>query len=114
VLMTWAARPGSNSARRYVGAVPRVVLQEATGELLGVPFYVMEKVAGHVIRDQMPEGYAETPGEKLALADALIDALAELHEVEPKAIGLGDYGRRMAIWRGRSGAGTASGEDQDP
>jgi aminoglycoside phosphotransferase (APT) family kinase protein len=73
--------------------VPRVVLREATGELLGVPFYVMEKVAGHVIRDQMPEGYAETPGEKLALANALIDALAELHEVEPKAIGLGDYGR---------------------
>ena len=46
--------------------VPRVVLQEASGDLLGVPFYVMEKVPGHVIRDQMPDGYAETPAEKLA------------------------------------------------
>ena len=30
--------------------VPTVVLQEASGDLLGVPFYVMEKVPGHVIR----------------------------------------------------------------
>jgi len=58
-----------------------------------VPFYVMEKVPGHVIRDQMPDGYAETPAEKLALADALVDVLADLHAVDPEAIGLGDYGR---------------------
>lgn len=73
--------------------VPRVVLQEASGDLLGVPFYVMDKVPGHVIRDQMPDGYAETPAEKLALADALVDVLADLHAVDPEAIGLGDYGR---------------------
>ena len=53
----------------------------------------MEKVPGHVIRAEMPDGYAETPGEKLALADALVDVLAELHMVDPEAIGLGDYGR---------------------
>jgi len=73
--------------------VPRVVLQEASGDLLGVPFYVMDKVPGHVIRDEMPAGYAETPAEKLALADALVDVLADLHAVDPEAIGLGDYGR---------------------
>jgi aminoglycoside phosphotransferase (APT) family kinase protein len=75
--------------------VPKVVLQEASGDLLGVPFYVMEKVAGHVIRAEMPDGYAETPGEKLALADALVDVLADLHTVDPEAIGLGDYGRPL-------------------
>jgi aminoglycoside phosphotransferase (APT) family kinase protein len=53
----------------------------------------MEKVPGHVIRDQMPDGYAETPAEKLALTDALVDVLADLHAVDPEAIGLGDYGR---------------------
>lgn len=73
--------------------VPKVVLQEASGDLLGVPFYVMEKVPGHVIRAEMPAGYAETPAEKLALADALVDVLADLHTVDPEAIGLGDYGR---------------------
>jgi aminoglycoside phosphotransferase (APT) family kinase protein len=73
--------------------VPKVVLQEASGDLLGVPFYVMEKVPGHVIRAEMPAGYAETPAEKLMMADALVDVLADLHTVDPEAIGLGDYGR---------------------
>ncbi len=73
--------------------VPKVVLQETSGDLLGVPFYVMEKVPGHVIRAEMPDGYAETPAQKMALADALVDVLADLHTVDPEAIGLGDYGR---------------------
>jgi len=54
---------------------------------------VMEKVPGHVIRAEMPDGYAETPAEKLALTDALVDVLADLHTVDPEAIGLGGYGR---------------------
>ena len=73
--------------------VPEVVLQGASEDLLGVPFYVMEKVPGHIIRAEMPDGYAETPAEKLAMADALVDVLADLHTVDPDAIGLGDYGR---------------------
>lgn len=73
--------------------VPKVVLHEASGDLLGVPFYVMEKVPGHVIRTQLPDGYARSPTEKLALADALVDVLADLHAIDPKAIGLADYGR---------------------
>ena len=73
--------------------VPKIVLTEPGGDLLGVPFYVMEKVAGHVIRDQLPDGYAQTPAEKLALTDALVDVLADLHAVDADAIGLGDYGR---------------------
>ena len=73
--------------------VPKIVLQEVSGDLLGVPFYVMDKVPGHVIRAELPDGYAETPGQKLALADALVDVLADLHAVDAEAIGLGDYGR---------------------
>ena len=73
--------------------VPKIVLTEPGADLLGVPFYVMEKVPGHIIRDELPDGYAQTPAEKLALTDALVDVLAELHAVDPEAIGLGDYGR---------------------
>ena len=72
--------------------VAPIVLEDG-GDLIGVPFYVMEKVPGHVIRAEMPNGYAETPGERLALADALVDVLADLHTVDPEAIGLGGYGR---------------------
>lgn len=73
--------------------VPRIVLEEPTGDLLGVPFYVMEKVPGHVIRAEMPAGYAESTEEKHALSFALVDVLADLHAVDPDAIGLSDYGR---------------------
>ena len=39
--------------------VAKVLLNETTGEDLGVPYYVMEKVVGHVIRDTLPPGFAE-------------------------------------------------------
>ncbi|MDA0636158.1 phosphotransferase, partial [Nonomuraea sp. MCN248] len=52
--------------------VPRVVLADQ-GDLIGVPFYVMEKVPGHVVRDRLPDGWARTPGERRAMAFALAD-----------------------------------------
>ncbi len=75
-------------------AVPtaRVVLVDQ-GDLLGFPFYVMEKVAGHVVRGDLPLGYATTPEERRAIGEAFVDTLATLHEVDYQAIGLGDYGR---------------------
>jgi aminoglycoside phosphotransferase (APT) family kinase protein len=53
----------------------------------------MEKVPGPVIRTQPPDGYARSPIEKVALANALVDVLADLHAIDPKAIGLADYRR---------------------
>lgn len=73
--------------------VPRIVLEDHTGDLLGVPFYVMEKVDGHIIRAEMPGGYAESTQERHALSFALVDVLADLHALDPAAVGLGDYGR---------------------
>ncbi|MEU4641464.1 phosphotransferase family protein [Micromonospora sp. NPDC023814] len=88
--------------------VPRVILVDRTGDLLGVPCYVMEKVDGHVVRDELPAAYARGPGAKVALADALVDVLADLHLVEPESVGLGDYGRptgfvarQLRRWRGQ-------------
>ena len=73
--------------------VPDVVLQETTGEVIGVPFYVMSLVPGHVIRENLPPGYAESENDKSRLVDSLVDVLADLHEVDPAQVGLGDYGR---------------------
>lgn len=89
--------------------VARVVLNETTGEDLGVPYYVMEKVVGHVIRDELPAGYAESDDDKAAMADAQIDALVALHAVDQEAVGLGDLGRpdgylerQLRRWLGQS------------
>lgn len=73
--------------------VPRAVALCTDDEVLGAPFYVMEYVDGHILRDALPEGYATRPEDRDALADALIQVLADLHTVDPAAVGLGDYGR---------------------
>ncbi|MCW2638083.1 MAG: phosphotransferase family protein [Dactylosporangium sp.] len=73
--------------------VPRIVLEDTSGDLLGAPFYVMEKVLGHVIREELPVEYADSAAQKRELAFALVDTLADLHTVDPVSVGLGDYGR---------------------
>lgn len=73
--------------------VPKVLLVDAEGEALGVPYYVMAKVEGRVIRDELPAGYAESEEEKARIADALVDALVALHRIDPAEVGLGDLGK---------------------
>jgi aminoglycoside phosphotransferase (APT) family kinase protein len=60
---------------------------------LGVSFYVMERVLGHVCRNALPPGYAEGPQERAAIGAALVDVLADLHAVDPVAVGLEGFGR---------------------
>lgn len=89
--------------------VATVVLVEDSGADLGVPYYVMHKVDGHVIRDVLPEGYTATPETTHAIADALIDSLIALHSVDPQSVGLADLGRpsgylerQITRWLGQS------------
>ena len=73
--------------------VPRILhLGDADGPL-GAPFYVMERVVGHICRNALPPGYAETPERRQAIGEALVDVLADLHTVDPAAVGLADFGR---------------------
>lgn len=73
--------------------VPRIVAADLEGGVLGVPCYVMEKVAGHVVRDALPPGYATTREDRLAVAEGLVDTLVALHAIDPDEVGLGDFGR---------------------
>jgi aminoglycoside phosphotransferase (APT) family kinase protein len=63
------------------------------GDLIGIPCYVMRRVPGHVLRGELPAGYAESPGQRQALSFTFADTLAALHAVDFEAVGLGDYGR---------------------
>jgi aminoglycoside phosphotransferase (APT) family kinase protein len=64
-----------------------------SSSVLGVPFYLMERVVGHICRNQLPPGYGETPAEQGAIGNALIETLAYLHVTDPAAVGLADFGR---------------------
>ena len=89
--------------------VARIVAVDADGEDMGVPYYVMEKAQGHVIRDELPASYAASDGEKEAMANTMADALAALHSIDPDEVGLGDLGkktgyldRQLRRWLGQS------------
>ena len=63
--------------------------------VIGAPFFVMERVRGVILRRLLPAGVgsAPAPSRWRALSDATVDALAELHAVDPAAAGLADLGR---------------------
>ena len=72
--------------------VPRTLALCEDVEVLGAPFYVMEKVEGVPFRDasQLRDiGVEDTT----ALCTEMIDVLARLHTVDPQQIGLADFGR---------------------
>ena len=73
--------------------VPRTFHLGSSDSPLGSPFYVMERVVGHICRNSVPSGYAETPEDRRRLGEALVDVLADLHMVDPAAIGLAEFGR---------------------
>ncbi len=58
----------------------------------GADFYVMEFVDGQIIFNQA-DGEAYEPTRRPALAHSLVDTLADLHAIDPEAVGLGDLGR---------------------
>ena len=61
-------------------------------EVLGAPFYLMERVEGDVVRTR--EQLLQVPAAARApLAHRLVDTLAALHGVDPGAVGLADFGR---------------------
>ncbi len=59
--------------------------------LIGSAFYVMSMVEGRIFWDaSLPDS---TPAERRAIFEAKLGALAQLHNYDPEAIGLGDYGK---------------------
>lgn len=71
--------------------VPQVLLVEHGTDVVGTPFYVMERLDGRVISDNaMP---TVPPAERRAMFAGMAATLAALHELDWRALGLGDFGR---------------------
>ena len=99
--------------------VPAVTLACEDPDVIGAPFYLMERVGGEVIRERLPDWAGEE--QRRAIAFEMVDALAELHSapVEPfvdAGIGKpsGYLARQLRRWRGqREGAKTRELPDYD-
>jgi aminoglycoside phosphotransferase (APT) family kinase protein len=73
--------------------VPRTLHLCTDSDVLGAPFYVMERVVGVHVVTELPAGYAEEPEQRRAIGEGLVDVLADLHSVDHVAVGLEDFGR---------------------
>jgi len=73
--------------------VPRTFHLGDADSPLGASFYLMERVVGHICRNALPPGYADTPDDRRRVGEALVDVLADLHGVDPGEVGLGEFGR---------------------
>jgi aminoglycoside phosphotransferase (APT) family kinase protein len=78
---------------RVYPKVPRPLLYCEDLDIIGAPFYVMERVQGMILRAQPPRGLALPPELMSKLSAALIDNLAVIHAVDYQAAGLADLGK---------------------
>jgi aminoglycoside phosphotransferase (APT) family kinase protein len=69
---------------------PRVIAYEPTGDVLGAPFYLMERRRGVILRKELP---TTDPATIERVCTLLVDALVDLHAVDYRAAGLGDFGK---------------------
>ena len=72
--------------------VPAVLAVCDDESLLGVPFYVMELSPGVPIDTVLPPAI-DTPSDRARLGEEFVDALAEIHAIDPEAAGLSSFGR---------------------
>ena len=72
--------------------VPRVLAVGEDEAVIGVPFYVMEKLDGHVVTSALPP-VLDTVEQRGVMADELVDALVEIHAVDWRAAGLAGLGK---------------------
>ncbi|MGC4846066.1 phosphotransferase family protein [Micromonospora sp. DT15] len=72
--------------------VPGALLLCTDPEVIGAPFYLMERMPGEVFRTR---AQTDPLGDerRRALAMAMMDTLAALHSVDPSSVGLADFGR---------------------
>lgn len=77
--------------------VPRPLAFEATGQVLGVPFYAMEEVAGLIVRKRLEPSRLTSPlaptEAHRRLSELMIDTMVALHALDPTALGLSDLYR---------------------
>ncbi len=72
---------------------PKVLLYCDDEAVLGAPFYLMEPIAGIIIRRTVPAGVDFSPAVAKRLSESFIDNLARLHGLDYAAAGLGDLGK---------------------
>lgn len=72
---------------------PRAWLFCDDHDVIGADFFIMEYRQGVVVRETMPAAFAEFDNAPRRMSFGLVDALADLHQVDPARVDLADLGR---------------------
>jgi len=81
------------SALRHTDVpVPSAIHLCPDESVIGAPFYVMERLQGHILRNDFPPGYADSSEDKRRIGEAVVDTLAKIHAVDYEAVGLSEFG----------------------
>jgi aminoglycoside phosphotransferase (APT) family kinase protein len=78
---------------RHFDRAPRAYLFCDDPAVLGADFFIMERRRGEVIRDTLPAAMRSHRDAGRRIAFALVDAMAELHALDPATCDLADLGR---------------------
>lgn len=72
--------------------VPHIVGFCEGGDVIGAPFYVMDRIDGTTLRGRQQTGWLSRD-QRAELGRRVVETLADLHEIEPDDVGLGSWGR---------------------
>ncbi|MDA8398704.1 MAG: phosphotransferase family protein [Actinomycetota bacterium] len=72
--------------------VPRTIAYCGNPDVIGAPFFIMERVAGRIYRSA-DDCAGLDDKEVLGIAEAFWDVLADLHVLDPYELGLASFGR---------------------
>jgi aminoglycoside phosphotransferase (APT) family kinase protein len=71
--------------------VPSSVAESEDTDIMGCPFYVMERLDGDVMRFAELDRFDDADARR-AVGAEMVDTLATIHSVDYEAVGLGDFG----------------------
>ncbi|CDZ93447.1 MULTISPECIES: phosphotransferase family protein [Pseudomonadaceae] len=72
---------------------PKAYLHCTDVSVIGAEFYVMERVKGIILRENMPPELGFSPEQTRTLCQSFIDKFVDLHNVDYQACGLADLGK---------------------
>jgi len=73
--------------------VPNTLYYTDDASLIGSEFYVMDRNEGHLIHTDIPKEWGWGTKETRQLCENFFQTLVDMHSVDYKAVGLGDYGK---------------------
>lgn len=79
--------------KNHYAKIPNPILYCEDPEVIGAPFYIMERIKGVILRPSLIKEMNFTSAEMCRLSESLVDNLVELHRIDIHTTGLDQLGK---------------------